>query len=50
MPTRRQRLVTIGIGANDVLLFQKECGTTPDRFHDGFPGQLATIANNVQVT
>jgi len=42
------RLVTIGIGANDVLLLQKTCGTNTDCFRDGLPGQLATIANNVQ--
>jgi len=42
------RLVTIAIGANDVLLLQQECGTTPDCFHDRLPGQLATIADNVQ--
>jgi lysophospholipase L1-like esterase len=41
------RLVTIALGANDVLLFQKACGTGPDCFHDGFARQLSTISSNM---
>lgn len=42
------KLVTIALGANDLLLFQKACGTTPDCYHNGLAGELTTIANNVQ--
>ena len=45
------RLVTIGIGANDVFLLQKACGTAPNPvtcFNAGLPGLLATITANME--
>lgn len=48
----RTRLVTIGIGANDLFVLQKTCARTPDPsacFTDGFPVLLKTLADNLGV-
>ena len=44
------RLVTIGIGANDLFLLEKACATSPDPaqcIEAGLPATLAEIASNV---
>lgn len=48
---RKTRLVTIGIGANDVFLLQEACEMAHDPqtcFGTGLPGVLATISANVE--
>ena len=45
---RKTRLVTIGIGANDVFLLQEACATDQTCFERGLPGVLATISANVE--
>lgn len=48
---RNTKLVTIGIGANDVFLLQKSCVSTPNPqqcIAAGLPALLATIAQNMQ--
>jgi len=41
------RLVTIGIGANDLFLLQKACGGDPTCITNGLPSALATISANM---
>lgn len=44
------RLVTLGIGANDLFLLQKACASSPDPaqcIQAGLPGTLASVATNV---
>jgi len=46
----RTRLVTIGIGANDLFLLQKACAANPNPaqcIQAGLPGTLATVASNI---
>lgn len=46
----RTRLVTLGIGANDVFVLQKECATASNPtacFSQGFPALLQTLAANM---
>jgi lysophospholipase L1-like esterase len=48
---RNTRLVTIGIGANDVFLLQKSCAGAPNPqqcINAGLPAVLATIAQNME--
>jgi len=45
------RLVTIGLGANDIFLLQHMCAMAPNPtacFNAGLPGVLATISANVE--
>jgi lysophospholipase L1-like esterase len=45
------KLVTIGIGANDLFILQRECAGTPNPqqcIGAGLPGVLATIAGNLE--
>jgi len=47
----KTRLVTIGIGANDIFLLQRACVTALNPqtcFNTGLPGVLATIGANVE--
>jgi lysophospholipase L1-like esterase len=47
---RHVRLVTIGIGANDLFILQEACATNPSPqlcIEAGLPGVLATIAANM---
>lgn len=48
---RKTRLVTIGIGANDLFLLQKSCASNPNPpqcIGAGLPGVLNTIAGNME--
>ncbi len=47
---RNTRLVTIGIGANDLFLLQQQCANDPNPqcIGAGLPGVLATIAGNME--
>jgi lysophospholipase L1-like esterase len=42
------RLVTIGLGANDVFLLQHQCANNPQCISAGLPDTLATIARNME--
>ncbi len=42
------RLVTIGLGANDVFLLQQQCANNPQCIGAGLPDALATIASNME--
>ncbi len=44
------RLVTIGLGANDILLLRNLCLTDPACIAAGLPGTLAGIVANLQLT
>src|SRR4029079_579028 len=46
----RSRLVTVGIGANDLLVLQDGCATDPNPqqcIAAGLPATLGTVANNI---
>lgn len=45
---RNTKLVTIGLGANDVFLLQKSCAGAPQCIAAGLPAVLATIAQNME--
>jgi lysophospholipase L1-like esterase len=45
---RQTKLVTIGLGANDVQLLQASCGGDPSCILSGLPGALATVASNLE--
>lgn len=44
---RGTRLVTLGIGANDLFILQRRCGQNLACFSAGLPGTLATISANI---
>jgi len=41
------RLVTLGIGSNDVLIILAQCGNDPNGVNNLFPGVLQTYAHNL---
>lgn len=48
---RNAKLVTIGLGANDLFILQRQCGTSPNPqqcIGAGLPAVLATIAQNME--
>jgi lysophospholipase L1-like esterase len=47
MTHRNTRLVTIGLGANDLFLLQNACGGDPQCIANGLPSTLATISSNI---
>jgi len=46
---RNTRLITLGIGANDAFLLQKQCLGNPACIQAGLPALLASIGNNVHI-